>query len=212
MSFAAAHDLAPEDQARADFYALRARVYAGGPDAALLRSIAAAPALAAPAFTDRAQTQSAQLCASWARLRSASEHTDPAAATQEYVDLFVGVGRSEVNLHASHWLSGYMMERPLADLRRSLAVLRLQRKAETNMLEDHLSALCETMRLLVAGHSARMPATVGEQREFFRAQIDPWIERCTQAIRAHAIANYYAAVAQFTQAFMALEHESLDIE
>ena len=44
---------------------------------------------------------------------------------QEYADLFIGVGKCEVNLHASHWLTGFMMEKPLADLRTVLASLGL---------------------------------------------------------------------------------------
>jgi hypothetical protein len=34
------------------------------------------------------------------------------------------------------------------------------------MVEDHLSALCETMRILIAGHGKRLPADIGEQRHF----------------------------------------------
>ncbi len=40
------HRLEPEDQARADFYALLARLFAAAPDAALLAAIAAAAPLA----------------------------------------------------------------------------------------------------------------------------------------------------------------------
>ena len=59
--------------------------------------------------------------AAWNRLILASRAMDAEAAEQEYTDLFVGVGKSPVNLHASHWLTGFMMERPLAQLRADLA-------------------------------------------------------------------------------------------
>ncbi len=77
------------------------------------------------------------------------------------------------------------------------------------MVEDHVSALCETMRLLIAGAAGRAPADPAAQRRFFEAHIEPWIERCTAAIRAHALADYYRRVAEFTECFIALERESL---
>jgi TorA maturation chaperone TorD len=85
---------------------------------------------------------------------------DADAAAQEYTDLFIGVGQCEVNLHGSHWIAGAMLERPLAELRSALAALGLGRRRDVVMLEDHLSALFETMRLLVAGESDRPPASL----------------------------------------------------
>ena len=76
---------------------------------------------------------------------------DAERAAQRYADLFIGVGQCDVKLHGSHWLVGAMMERPLAELRAELRGCEgLARRAEVVMLEDHLSALFETMRLLVA--------------------------------------------------------------
>ena len=77
------------------------------------------------------------------------------------------------------------------------------------MVEDHLSALCETMRLLVAGDSVLRPQSVGAQRAFFERQIAPWYADCCDAIMQSPIANYYAAVAQFAMGFLALERDSI---
>ncbi|MGH8665774.1 MAG: TorD/DmsD family molecular chaperone [Burkholderiales bacterium] len=205
-------NLLPEDQARADFYALLAALYASGPDRGLLASIARAPDLGLPTFIDRGPAKSLELAAAWDALRAASAVMPAEAAEQEYVDLFVGVGKSEVNLHGSHWLTGFMMDRPLAEVRQTLATLGLQRKPEADLVEDHVSALCETMRLLIAGGTGFAPVDAATQQRFFAAHIEPWIERCTAAIGAHAIANYYRRVAQFTECFMALERESLVID
>jgi TorA maturation chaperone TorD len=130
------------------------------------------------------------------------------AATQEYVDLFVGVGRSEVNLHASHWLTGFMMERPLVEVRASLARLGLARKGDTSMVEDHLAALFETMRLLAAGLDERPPAPLEVQKQFFEDHISPWVDKCCNAIKVNALANFYRGVAELTKTFMALERDS----
>ena len=61
------------------------------------------------------------LAAAWNRLVLASRAMDAEAAEQEYTDLFIGVGQSEVNLHASHWLSGVMMADRWSNVRAELA-------------------------------------------------------------------------------------------
>jgi TorA maturation chaperone TorD len=203
------HPLHPEDQARADFYALLAALYAGGPDGALLQAIAQAPALGAPAFIDRDASKAMELASAWERLRAASAAMAAEAAEHEYVDLFVGVGKCEVNLHGSHWLTGFMMDKPLAELRATLVGLGLARKPEATMVEDHVCALFETMRLLIAGGAGQTPADPATQRRFFEMHIAPWIERCAAAIRTQPIAHYYRRVAEFTECFIALERESL---
>ena len=203
------HRLEPEDQARADFYALLARLYAGAPDAPLLRAIATAAPLA-----DASESAAAPgtLPAAWDMLRAASAAMDASAAVDEYNVLFVGVGKSELNLHASFWLTGFMMETPLVDVRATLARLGLGRRPQVSLVEDHLSALLETMRILVAGQDERRPALVAEQRDFFAAHLEPWVFSCCSAISNCPVANYYRRVAQFTDMFMALERDSFAID
>jgi TorA maturation chaperone TorD len=137
---------------------------------------------------------------------------DAEAAAQEYTDLFVGVGKSEVNLHASHWLAGAMMEKPLVQLRSDLARLGFARRPEVTMVEDHLSALCETMRLLVAGHEDRAPVPIAVQRAFFERHIASWVFACCTAMRVCTIANYYNCVAEFTEQYMALDRDALAMD
>ena len=199
---ALAHPLSPEDRGRSEFYALLARLYADGPDRQLLRAIAGAERMSGVSH----------LVEAWNRLVDASGAMDADVALQEYTDLFIGVGRSEVNLHASHWISGAMNERPLAQLRTALAELGLGRRCEVTMLEDHLSALFETMRILIAGHGERAPAAVATQRAFFDRHIAPWAFSCCNAIQISAIANYYARVAEFTEQFMALDRDALAMD
>jgi TorA maturation chaperone TorD len=199
---ALAHPLTPEDRSRAEFYALLARLYAEAPDGRLLRSIAAAPPMDGDGV----------LAAAWNRLIAASGAMDIDAAKQEYTDLFIGVGACEVNLHGSHWIAGAMLERPLAELRGELAALGLGRRSDVVMLEDHLSALFETMRLLVAGHDDCRPAGISTQRAFFDRHIGCWVFLCCSAIRQSSIANYYACVAELTEQFMALDRDALAME
>ena len=196
--------LAPEDQARADLYAVLARFYADAPDREFLNALAASERMAIDAERP--------LALAWNRLADASAAMDAEAAAQEYTDLFVGVGKCEVNLHASHWITGFMIERPLVDLRSDLSALKITRQEAATMLEDHLSALCETMRMLVAGDGERPPATVEQQRNFLQKRLLPWAFDCCAAIEKSSLANYYRRVAELTAQFLALERDSLAID
>ena len=199
---ALAHPLTAEDRNRGEFYAVLARLYADAPDAKLLQSIATAQPIG----------DGGPVAGAWNRLIAASGVMDADAAAQEYTDLFIGVGQCEVNLHGSHWIAGAMLERPLAELRSALAALGLGRRRDVVMLEDHLSALFETMRLLVAGEGDRPPASLPTQRAFFERHIAPWAFLCCSAILQSSIANYYGRVAELTTQFMALDRDALAME
>jgi TorA maturation chaperone TorD len=198
------HHVAPEDEARAEFYALLARLYAASPDAPLLAAIGASTLWDDDGINP--------LASSWNRLVLASRVMDAEAAEQEYTDIFVGVGKSEVNPHGSHWLSGFMMEKPLVELRGELAQLGLGRQPGVVMLEDHLGALFETMRILIAGQGDRRPAAPAVQQRFFDRQIAPWCFDCCNAVQQCSVANYYARVAELTSEFLAVERDSLAME
>ena len=181
--------LAPEDQARADFYALLARLFADAPDAALLAAIAHAPPLGVDAGTDAADDAATRpsLPAAWDALRAASAAMDAEAVGEEYNDLFVGVGKSEVNLHASHWLTGFMMEKPLVEVRADARRARA-RAARRGVACSRTTSprCCETMRILIAGHGARAPADDRGAARVFRASyraVGIRLLRCNKRIR-----------------------------
>lgn len=199
--------VAAEDQARANFYALLARLYAAVPDKALLATIAAADELAVVGTTG----EGAELARSWRLLTAASAAMDAAAAADEYQDLFVGVGKSAVSLHASAYV-GRTGGSPLAELRSALSRLGLARREGVAVYEDHLAAVFETMRVLIGGAAGIEPGTIAQQREFFAVYVVPWVGSCCSAIRISPIANYYGRVAEFTESFVAIERDSFAIE
>jgi len=196
-----------EDQARADFYALLGRLFAAAPDTNLLRAIAQADDLSVETREETAR----KLAESWRTLKAASAAMDAEAATQEYVDLFVGVGKSEVSLHAAAYLRSARGS-VLAEIRSELARLGLSRQAGIDVYEDHLAAVFETMRVLIAGAPGVAPRTVTEQQPYFGAYVAPWVSACCAAIIACPIANYYRRVAEFTEYFMAIERDSLAMD
>jgi TorA maturation chaperone TorD len=196
--------LPPEDEARAQVYAVLARLFAGGPDSSFLAALGAS----AP-WPDAGGNPLAE---AWNRLVLASKAMDADAAEQEYTDLFIGVGRSTVDLHAAHWVTEATSEKPLVAVRSDLARLGLARREGSTTYEDHLSVLCETMRMLVVGDGERGPMSIAVQRAYFDRHIAPWITKCCDAIRDCPLANYYRRVAEFTTLFMVIERDSLAID
>ena len=137
---------------------------------------------------------------------------DPAAATAEYQQLFVGVGQSEVSLHGSAYAKAAKGGPLLVQVRDSLTQLKLVRQPGVTTFEDHLAAVFETMRVLITGLGQPSAFAFDVQREFYRRNIDPWVNVCCNAICAKALANYYLRVAQFTDSFMAVERDSFAID
>jgi len=195
--------LSEEDAARAEFYAVLGRLYGAAPDAPLLAAVGASELWG--------NEDANPLAGAWNRLVLASRAMDAEAAEQEYTDLFVGVGKAECNLHASYWMPE-SARRPLVAVRAELAMLGLARINESAVYEDHLGALCETMRLLIAGAPGRAAEPISVQKQFFEEFLSDWIDRCCGAITQCSVANYYLRVAEFTSLFMAVERDSLAID
>ncbi|WP_229455124.1 molecular chaperone [Massilia sp. KIM] len=193
--------LSPEDQARADLYALLARLLLSAPDADLLEALANADPILA-------QGGELALEQSWERLQLASGVMDPQAVAEEFDRLFVAVGTPSVNPYGSRYLSGYLNDAPLAALRADLARLQLARVRGAGEFEDHLGALCETMRVLVAGAPRIARRSLEEQQRFFETHIAPWYARCVDDIASAEGANYYRLVAGLAGAFLDIEAEA----
>lgn len=192
--------LPPEESARADFYALLARLLHKGPDAALLRNIANAPPIPAEG--------NAALGKAWRDLVDASSVMDPGAAQDEYETLFCGMGRSAVSIYSGFYSGALAIDHPRVRIQNDLAALGLARRATVTEPDDHFAGLFDVMRVLVAGGAGRSPATLAEQRRFFDAHLLSSAGKFFAAVGKTNDANYYRTVAQFGAAFMALESES----
>ena len=49
------------------------------------------------------------------------------------------------------------------------------------------------------------------QRDFFATHLQPWVLQLCDALGAHPQARFYAAVAQFTRAFVSVEAQGFDM-
>lgn len=188
-----------EETARADLYGLLASLFYAPPSQDLLDTIAAAPA-----------EGEGVLQQAWAELAAASKRVDAEAARDEYEALFIGVGKPELMLYGSYYLSGFLMEKPLAALRTDLAALGLQRDESMPETEDHIAALCEVMRYLIASDDA-VHANLATQKQFFSVHMQPWVGEMCEAIVAHPNAKLYAPVAALAKTFFEIEMQAFDM-
>lgn len=191
-----------EDIARADLYGLLATLFYRAPDAALLHHIAA----------NRAPDENSGtiLGQAWNVLCDAASTTSEAEAADEYRELFLGVGRQEVFLYGSFYLTGFLNERPLVVLRDDLARYGLVRHDNVSETEDHVAALCEVMRFLVAGDDVAV-SNLGEQQRFYAQHLQPWIGKLCDALSGHPKARFYRSVAGLMQAFADVEAMALEM-
>jgi TorA maturation chaperone TorD len=191
-----------EEIARAEIYGLLAQLYYAPPTPELLASLRVA--------VTEAPAQGAFLEEPWRQLVGVAREMDDRAIADEYDALFGGVGKPDIFLFGSHYIGGFLNEKPLARLRNTLAQLGLGRDEAMPETEDHIAYECEVMRYLIAGDDAAV-ANLARQREFFSAHLQPWVDPLCDAIAAHPKARFYAQVAGFTRAFAGVEAQGFDL-
>lgn len=191
-----------EETARAEVYGLLAQLYYAPPSPEFLAALRVAPteAPAAGGFLEEP----------WRVFIGLARDMNDSVIAAEYESLFGGVGKPEVYLFGSHYLSGFLNEKPLARLRDDLAALGLARDETMPETEDHISYLCEVMRYLIAGDDVEV-ANLTRQADFFATHLQPWVQPLCDAIAAHPKARFYAALAGFTRAFASVEAQGFDM-
>jgi TorA maturation chaperone TorD len=191
-----------EEIARAELYGLLAQLWIAPPDAALLEQFKVA--------VTQAPEAGGHLEAPWQSLVAAMRNTTVDAAAEEYDALFGGVGKPEVFLYGSYYLSGFLNEKPLALLRAELDRLGLARDEARAETEDHVAYLFEVMRYLIAGDDVAV-CNLEQQRRFFRTHLQPWLPQLCDAVDAQPRAQTWRAVSEMTRQFVAVETQGFDL-
>jgi TorA maturation chaperone TorD len=191
-----------EEIARAELYGLLARLWYAAPDADLLAAVQVAPteAPAAGGFLEEP----------WRTLVGAARGTDAAALRNEYDALFGGIGKPDVYLFGSHYLSGFLNDKPLVHLRRDLERIGLARDESMPETEDHVACLFEVMRYLIAAEDVEV-ANLTAQQAFFSTHVQPWLPAMCDAVARQPKARFYAALAGLTLAFAEVERQGFDM-
>lgn len=210
MSEAIAMQVVPpvsaEDQARADLYGLLARLFYAPPDANLISELRLA--VPPPDDGEPLTAEGVALRAAWAGLAEACGSAFPARIEEEHMQLFVGVGKAQVTPYVSAYLVRSESDSPLARLRGQLAEWGLARREDAVEPEDHVSALCETMRWLISGRKAKLDV----QRQFFLEYLHTGGSRFCSAVSACDDARFYCHAAKLLQALLDVEHKAFEID
>ncbi|MCX8134377.1 MAG: molecular chaperone TorD family protein [Roseococcus sp.] len=177
----------PMREGRANLYALLGHLLSDVPAQGVLARLAALPADDTP------------LGAALGALSAAARVAKPEALEREYHALFIGLGRGELLPYASYYLTGFLHERPLAELRADLGRLGIARAEGVCEPEDHIAFLCEAMAGLLRG------GTPDEADRLFERHLRPWAGRFFADLCVAESAVFYRAVGGLGRALMDVE-------
>ena len=197
-------DLEDGEKARAEIYALLSSLFYAPPSKELLRVIATGSLLC----NDEPVSD---FCRAWRALQQAAAQADAEAVRNEFDAAFIGTGRQPVMLYGSFYEAGFLHEKPLAVLRETLTGMGIARRGDRHESEDHVSALCDVMRFLIAGDPDTPPAALELQREFFRRHIEPWHAQLASAVIGATQTGFYKHVALLLREFFAIENTAFDM-
>jgi len=187
------------DRSRADTYRMLSRLFRAPPDQALIDLLADC---SHPEHSD------SELERAWNGLAEACQQADPTTLDDEFHSLFIGLGRGEVLPYASWYLSGFLLDRPLARLRADLNALGIERTKNTSEPEDHVAAVCETMALLVDTEAG---IDYTGQKQFFDQHLQPWVSQFLGDVATAQSAGFYRHVAKLGHKFFEFEERWLSL-
>ncbi len=188
-----------EQRYRASAYGLLAALLRASPDQTMLNHLTD--------LSDGGESEGDDLMLAMSGLARSAEHHSTAAIEDEFHELFIGLGKGEVVPYASWYLTGFLMEQPLSDLRADLAHLGFARSDDIAEPEDHAAALCEVVSIMIGDAT-----DLAVQNQFFQRHIASWLPRFFEDLNVADSAVFYQAVARFGAAFMALEKQYFSMQ
>lgn len=188
-----------EDRARAQIYQLLAVLLSSPPSDELLKGLASL------------QGDDTPLGSAYKNLAALAQRTTASDAEQEFNNLFIGVGRGELLPYASYYLTGFLNEKPLADLRTDLMARGVKVSDDVKEPEDHIGTLCEIMAGIITGEFA-CDSDVSSQKAFFDAHMAKWAALFFTDLEEAQSSVLYAPVGSLGRAFMAVEADAFAIQ
>jgi TorA maturation chaperone TorD len=181
------------DRARAQEYALLATLLSRSPDSRLIARLASLRGDATP------------IGVAHTALGEAAGRVNEENVAQEYFALFAGLGQGQLLPYSSHYLTGSLYGRPLAQLRTTLRSLGIEIAPGRSEPEDHAATLCEIMAGLVGGGIA---APAGADRDFFVEHLLPWIGRFFVDLEHAEAGDFYPCVGSLGRTFIDVETQA----
>jgi len=198
MNANAEHKIDDEDILRAELYSFLAALLRVEPQDNLLSSVS------------QISGDDTPIGKATGTLSYLAKEMDAATIRSEYVDLFIGVGRGELLPYCSYYLTGFLNEKPLANLRKDMASIGIARAENVKDPEDHIASLCDMMAGLILGNFGR-PYSLQEQATFFKKHIAPWAGLFFADLEAAKSAVFYAPVGTIGRIFMDIESQAFDM-
>ena len=187
--------VAEDDFLRARFYGLLAALLVAPPPEELLRRLAAMGADSSPLGT------------ALGRLAEAASTSTSDDVADEFAALFVGVTGGEIMPYGSWYLTGFLHEKPLAELRDDMARLGIEPSPGVSEPEDHAASLLEMMQGLISGLFGE-PLTLTDQKIFFQTHLGSWMPRFLADLEKAPSARFYRSVAETGRVFLDIEAQA----
>lgn len=197
------HDglVSEEDMMRANIYGLLARLLTAPPSDETLEIVRGL--FGADDGTEMGTALS--------NLGTVASRTPRAKAEDEFTRLFYGFGAGgEITPTASFYLTGFINEKPLANLRQDLLELGITVSGLNKEPEDHIAFLCEAMHGLITGVYGA-GAGLARQKSFFAKHLAPWAARVFEDIEGAEAAVLYMPLGTVGKLFMAVEAEAFEM-
>ena len=188
-----------EDQLRADMYSFLANLFRSEPDADLINQLQVL------------ESDDSPIGKSIKTLSKLALSLDLPTIRDEYVRNFVGVGRGEILPFASYYLTGFLNDKPLSNLRADMADIGIVRVKGVKEPEDHIASLFDIMSGLIRGHFGRIFSTA-EQADFFNKHIEPWAGLLMRDIEAAKTGLFYAPVGSIGKSFLEIESAAFSMD
>ena len=201
-----ASSLLDEDQARSSTYAILAGLLSDVPNQDLMDYLSHIPAV--EANQTPLEKSAGELGEAWQHLKVLAEDTSNEDIDDEYHALFIGVGRGEVIPFGSWHMTGFLMDKPLGELRQDLQQLGFEPDPNLKEPEDHIAAICETMSILITAEDIEGY----QQRRFYMQHLLPWGEKFFKELGSAKSSNFYRGVGLLGERFLRFENQYLNIQ
>ena len=188
-----------EDQLRADMYSFLASLLRTEPNAELVNQLT------------NLESDDSPIGKSIKILSKLASSMDLPTIRDEYVRIFVGVGRGEILPFASYYLTGFLKDKPLAKLRNDMKEIGIELAENVKEPEDHIASLFDMMSGLILGKFNKK-FSISEQKDFFNKHLGPWVDLLMRDIESSKIAVFYSPIGTIGREFIEIERSSFSMD
>lgn len=184
-----------EEQFRAQFYLLLSRLLGAPVDAELLELI------------QTLEGDDTAIGEAITELKALAQNISVEKASEEYETLFIGVTKGELIPYKSYYLTGFLNEKPLAELRQHMDALGIAKSDDVAEPDDHIAFILEMMHGLIVGSFGK-PSTIPEQNKFFENHIASWAPKFFEDLEAAEAAHLFVPIGRIGKLFVEVESEA----